>query len=419
MIGIALMGSTRLTGRLYPRWKQKYYLYSAIARPIGIISISWAWVEIFSAKLPFEIPSILEAIGIFVVFFFMAFILCESFLRRLILPILICDFVTQIFSLDEGRLPFDILPVTMLVLMAGFSFYSIVSLGVRKSFFFARMDDQLVKSGLYKYYRHPQLLFAIMTAAFSIAVFAKDSDENIFSFEGLNLIILTAGFILISRIEDRDLLARFGESYSEFKAQVPGYFAFLRKVPVMRWKFAFVLAFVATIFSSCMTHFIAHSTNPANFIFGRRDYMNNIHGTYVIKRGMDEIGRNILKSKTDDGFGPNTEVPEILSQYLSFFTPTCSSAIYYCNKRIFSLGESEALKLKSRKYGLPAIPELSFPLVCNKDKVELAMLYTCSDDEFADAYLTIVDGNTVKTIRAAYSSTKQYSDEIQKRIKAK
>jgi hypothetical protein len=47
------------------------------------------------------------------------------------------------------------------------------------------------------------------------------------------------------------------------------------------------------------------------------------------------------------------------------------------------------------------------------------MIYNCDEDEFSDAYLTTVDGDTVKTIRVADDSNDQYSEEMQRRMKGK
>lgn len=93
--------------------------------------------------------------------------------------------------------------------------WSIVTLGLRESFLYTRMEDPLVMTGPYRFYRHPQLLGAVTLAYVSLLMFqslAGDMGSNLM-FRFINFLVMVAGVVIISRFEDKDLEKRLGDQY--------------------------------------------------------------------------------------------------------------------------------------------------------------------------------------------------------------
>lgn len=83
--GFLCLWMGRYTARYYTVFGKKYYLFSAIVRPVGIFLIAWGWVEIFATIHP---PSFLivksdyRLIQWIIIIFSLLIIIYDSVLRR-------------------------------------------------------------------------------------------------------------------------------------------------------------------------------------------------------------------------------------------------------------------------------------------------------------------------------------------------
>src|SRR3990172_246892 len=82
VVGFIFLWSTRHTARMYPKWGRGYYAFSAVARPIGILMIGWAWVEICAYNPPsLPISESLSQLIRLVVLLTLLWIIYDEYLR--------------------------------------------------------------------------------------------------------------------------------------------------------------------------------------------------------------------------------------------------------------------------------------------------------------------------------------------------
>ncbi len=220
--GLACLWVTRYTHRYYPRWGRKYYALSAIVRPLGIILISWGWVEVVSQR---ELPKFINEYYGTALFSYilLIFILCiVSFFRNISLFILVLILI--FFSAFTQDVFFPTNPSMLLLFYCAFLFgiYSIFKLGIRKSIFYRKINDTLVTTGPYRISRHPQLLSAIIMVNASCFFFGDRNPGNAFFLT--NAIILSFIIWLIIMFEEKDLVSAFGQDYIIYKNIVPRIF---------------------------------------------------------------------------------------------------------------------------------------------------------------------------------------------------
>ncbi|MCK7467848.1 MAG: hypothetical protein MZU91_06820 [Desulfosudis oleivorans] len=207
---------------------ERYYLFSAFVRPAGILLISWGWVEIFSVRPPFR-PSadlilplqIAAALAVLIVASY------DRLLRGALVSILLLRLLLAIPSLEFY--PFVIkrdylLFLQLLLLTLGWSAWSILRLGLRESFLYARLDDRLETGGPYRYQRHPQLFAAVAGVFFSIFLVQPSVTSNFsgnYIFRLVNFVVMCLAMGLIIRREEMELEERMGEEYRSYRASTP------------------------------------------------------------------------------------------------------------------------------------------------------------------------------------------------------
>jgi len=107
----------------------------------------------------------------------------------------------------------------------GLGVWSVVALGVRRSFFFRRLEDGLVTHGPYALVRHPQFLSAIGITFFGIQLFNPAAFfYTSYGSLQMNWILCTLALWALSILEDRELAAHFGPQYEEYARRVPRLF---------------------------------------------------------------------------------------------------------------------------------------------------------------------------------------------------
>ncbi len=188
--GIICLWLTRYTHQLAQRWGKRYYLLSALVRPLGVLLIVVGWLAV-SADPMGRIPNSLQG--------------WLNFLGW------------------HGR-PSALLWISVLhylgaVLSLGFGLWAIAVLGLRRSFLYRRLDDTLITRGPYSMVRHPQFLSAIGVTFFAAQVFPG---EFYFGPNAMmaNWVLFTAALWLLAVLEDRELAAHFGAEYEEYARRV-------------------------------------------------------------------------------------------------------------------------------------------------------------------------------------------------------
>jgi hypothetical protein len=136
--GLFCMFLTRFTLRFYNRLGKFSYFISALLRPLGILLIAWAWVEILSNPpliktrfVEYNFPWLPISILIFLVLAY------DSILRKFTIAILALFFVGSIFTIT-------VLSMTPISFIAGivisliWSLWGIIRLGFRRSFLYSK-----------------------------------------------------------------------------------------------------------------------------------------------------------------------------------------------------------------------------------------------------------------------------------------
>ena len=186
LAGVVCLWLTRYTHQLGQRLGISYYLFSAVARPLGILLIAIGWLALYATEAP---PFMHYPLG----------------------------------WLPQGN--WSIAFWLGILTFFGLGMWSVVILGVRRSFFFRRFDDPLITHGPYALVRHPQFLSAIGITFFGIQLFNPvESFYTTFLSPQMNWILFTCALWLLSILEDRELAAHFGTQYEEYAQRVPRLF---------------------------------------------------------------------------------------------------------------------------------------------------------------------------------------------------
>lgn len=252
VIGLGCLWATRFTARFHPKWGDRYYLFSAIVRPIGIILISWAWIEMFSVKpdvpSPFRycLPILPLSAGLICCFVVVNGFL-RGFLGALALVIVGLTFVILFLSGGGSFAGWPIIGFPVIFLLLLWEFAAIFKLGLRRSFLYVRMDDPLITTGLYAHHRHPQLTAAVLLVFTAIGVMSKNYNEAILGLQAVNFLIFAVCIIFIVRGEELDLIIRFRYQYLDYRKSAPLFVRSGQEKPDKEFRFWRKLALVMVI----------------------------------------------------------------------------------------------------------------------------------------------------------------------------
>lgn len=205
--GIVCLWLTRYTHQLAQRWGGRYYLVSAIIRPLGVFLIVIGWMALFAGEEQEDVytPHRLSAWG----------------------PVL---------GLENGRPTplfwLNLLWIAGVLVSLGFGLWAIAVLGLRRSFFYRRLDDPLITGGPYGIVRHPQFLSAIGVTFFTVQFYITTSwleyakvsyAEWRLGWDEIgmaNWLLFTVALWLLAILEDRELAAHFGPEYALYAHRV-------------------------------------------------------------------------------------------------------------------------------------------------------------------------------------------------------
>lgn len=178
LVGILLLWATRYTHQLGARLGRGYYFASAIVRPAGIVLIAVGWLAVYAD---------------------------DNLSYRVWFP-------------RSNTL--DVLLWFAIALFAALGGWSFIVLGLRRSFLYRRTDDPLITGGPYSLVRHPQFLSAIGVVFFTIALYGNwDFVDPI-----ANWALFTLSLWVLAIVEERELLAHFGDTYRAYAQRVPRLF---------------------------------------------------------------------------------------------------------------------------------------------------------------------------------------------------
>jgi protein-S-isoprenylcysteine O-methyltransferase Ste14 len=183
--GVILLWLTRYTHQLGKRWGSLYYIFSAVLRPVGVLAIAAGWLALFT---PYRAGTTVE-----------------------VTPLITHSAVEWVNW-------------AAILLFFAFGIWSVIVLGVRRSFLFRRVDDKLVRSGPYALVRHPQFLSAIGITLFNALIHAGLQTPWFspdFSNPLLNAALFALSLWILAVLEDRELESHFGEEYLEYARRVP------------------------------------------------------------------------------------------------------------------------------------------------------------------------------------------------------
>ena len=194
--GVACLWLTRYTHQLGKRWGGRYYVLSAVLRPVGVLLIAMGWLALYA---PADVPPYLAVV------------------RGPGLGWLPLRSLTEVFC--------------WLAALGFFAFgaWSVAVLGVRRSFLYRSLDDGLVTCGPYALVRHPQFLACIGMIFFATRVFNPQAFPD-YGIVGAaqsvdaNWALFTVALWVLSVLEDRELAAHFGAEYEAYARCVPRLF---------------------------------------------------------------------------------------------------------------------------------------------------------------------------------------------------
>jgi len=175
--GILLLWMTRYTHQLGRRWGGMYYALSAVIRPAGVVFLSAGWWLVLST--------------------------CQWWSSR------------GGFRHDPSL---DLLCVAGALVSFGFFVWSVLALGLRRSFLFRHADDGLVTHGPYAIVRHPQFLGSIALTLFGVLRYIEYTPAV------MHWVLFSLSLWLLSILEEKELEAHFGEAYIEYSRRVPRLF---------------------------------------------------------------------------------------------------------------------------------------------------------------------------------------------------
>lgn len=203
--GIICLGLTRFTHQLAKRWGTFYYILSAAIRPLGIILMVLGWLAVSAVKPAFS--------------FFDA------------------DFNYWLLYIGWNKASgpqimfwINILSILGLLASFGFGVWAIITLGLRHSYMYRKLEDSLIIKGPYAIVRHPQFLSAIGITFFSSVLFpvgqwgAGTIRTWIPTVALTNWVMFTFCLWVLAIIEDKELSLHFGEEYIKYASLVPRLF---------------------------------------------------------------------------------------------------------------------------------------------------------------------------------------------------
>lgn len=192
LAGVVCLWLTRYTHQLGKRWGRFYYGLSAVIRPAGILLIAAGWLALYA---PGNVPAPLRTP------------------RGYMLGWL------------PTRSPTEALAWLAVAGFFAFGVWALVTLGLRRSFLYRSVDDQLVTRGPYALVRHPQFLATIGMTFFATRVF-QPQGFPFFAMPGYthsidaNWLLFTLSLWVLAVLEDRELAAHFPE-YEAYARRVP------------------------------------------------------------------------------------------------------------------------------------------------------------------------------------------------------
>lgn len=186
--GVVCLLLTRYTHQMAGRSGKAYYVFSAIVRPIGVVLITLGWTVLF------RLDQHVKTSG-------------------------------YVFGKAGIPLTIKVLLWIGIGVFALLGIWSILALGLRRSFLFRKYDDGLVEKGPYKYVRHPQFLSAMGITLLGSLLYGSDVvfvDQVVYSQSLIaNWVLFAFALALLSMLEDRELESHFGDEYREYAGRVP------------------------------------------------------------------------------------------------------------------------------------------------------------------------------------------------------
>lgn len=235
MAGLFLLWATRFTSTLHPRLGRGYYALSAVMRPLGIVLIGFGWLEVMGQgeyssyeEINFLLPEPLLLALSFTSQVFM------FFYSIILYPFILFLFLTIALDSDYPEWIGSVHPELIMFFGAFmFSMWSVVKLGIRRSFLYRKADEVLMTSGPYAVVRHPQLLAAMLMvySTYLNSVFKGNFPLMGDPFLLVNVFYFCVLTYIMILFEERDLLRNFDDEYLEYKKKVPRIFP--RLIP--RW----------------------------------------------------------------------------------------------------------------------------------------------------------------------------------------
>ncbi|HSB65239.1 MAG TPA: hypothetical protein VLD65_01595 [Anaerolineales bacterium] len=183
-VGVLFLWMTRYTHQLGARWGRLYYGLSMFFRPLGVLLIALGWLALYA---PSE------------------------------------DFGGYQVGLLPRRNVIDVLIWLAILLFFALGIWSVIVLGLRRTFLYRHVDDSLITSGPYALVRHPQFLAAIGIIFFGIQLFNPGDFFLPFYYGslGANWALFSLSLWLLTILEEKELYTHFGEEYREYIRRVP------------------------------------------------------------------------------------------------------------------------------------------------------------------------------------------------------
>ncbi len=187
--GLLCLWLTRHTHQMASRLGRGYYFISAVIRPLGILLIVVGWGAVFAAPYMHRLETSELPGPMYAIYYLEVPLFAEN------IGLKIVGWIGAVASFI-------------------FFLWSVAHLGVRRSFLYRSLEDELVTEGPYELVRHPQFLAAILTCFFGSLIYS-----SYFAF--LNVITFAIALWVLSILEERELVAHFGDIYREYARRVP------------------------------------------------------------------------------------------------------------------------------------------------------------------------------------------------------
>lgn len=189
--GVLLLWATRYTHQLGERWGRAYYGLSMTIRPLGMALIAFGWLVLYAPQRELER---FDPLGF-------------SYERVFTWP-------TRNWAV--------LLCWVALALFFTLGVWSVIKLGLRRSFLYRRVDDPLVTTGPYALVRHPQFLSAMGLAAMGTVLANMQEYGAMYEFGHLeaNTALFILALWILAVLEDRELAAHFGGQHGEYAKRV-------------------------------------------------------------------------------------------------------------------------------------------------------------------------------------------------------